>query len=335
MSLRVIHEIEEVQWTAFVSRHPNGNIFQTPEIYKVYKNTLNYEPIVVGVSDNDCPLLGIVVGVIQKEANGLIGKLTSRSIIFGGPLVREGNPEVMDLLLKGYNEKIKRKVIYTQIRNIFNQNNYRKIFEQNGFRYEAHLDILIKLDVSPDELVNRINREKRRNLTKSKNKGAQFREITSREELLTGLSLIRSTYKRVKIPLPDFSLFISAFDTLYLLGYVKIFGTFSESKMIGIRILLTYGDLVYDWFAGSDEEYKNMYPNDFLIFNILLWGTGEKYSVFDFGGAGKPNVPYGVREHKMKFGGDLVEFGRFEKTHNPLLMKLGTMGFKLYKKLKH
>jgi len=26
-------------WSAFVYNHPNGNIFQTPEMYEVYKHT--------------------------------------------------------------------------------------------------------------------------------------------------------------------------------------------------------------------------------------------------------------------------------------------------------
>ena len=36
-----------------------------------------------------------------------------------------------------------------------------------------------------------------------------------------------------------------------------------------------------------------------------------------FGGAGKPDKPYGVRDYKLKFGGQLVNWGRFEKVHKP------------------
>jgi hypothetical protein len=36
----------------------------------------------------------------------------------------------------------------------------------------------------------------------------------------------------------------------------------------------------------------------------------------------------------LKFGGELVEFGRFEKVHNKLLMKIGESGFVLYKLIK-
>ena len=59
----------------------------------------------------------------------------------------------------------------------------------------------------------------------------------------------------------------------------------------------------------------------------------EAFEVFDFGGAGQPNVPYGVRDHKMKFGGDLVNLGRFEIVHNRFLYELANFGFKMKKKL--
>ena len=45
-------------------------------------------------------------------------------------------------------------------------------------------------------------------------------------------------------------------------------------------------------------------------------------TIFDFGGAGKPVVHYGVRDYKMKFGGKLVNYGRLTLVHNPIKMKL-------------
>jgi len=40
-----------------------------------------------------------------------------------------------------------------------------------------------------------------------------------------------------------------------------------------------------------------------------------------------------VRDHKLKFGGDLVGFGRFQKVHQPLLYKIISMIFKIYRKI--
>jgi len=101
--------------------------------------------------------------------------------------------------------------------------------------------------------------------------------------------------------------------------------------MIGFRAVLCYKDLIYDWYAGSSDNNLDKYPNDFLPWKIMEWGHNNGYRIFDFGGAGKPGVPHGVRDYKLKFGGKLVEFGRFENIHNRLLLKIGKLSLLLYR----
>ena len=81
-------------------------------------------------------------------------------------------------------------------------------------------------------------------------------------------------------------------------------------------------------------EYYNKYPNDLIPWEVFLWGKEHGFELFDFGGAGKPNKPYSVRDYKLKFGGELVNYGRFEKVHKPLLMEMGKTGLKIWQKLK-
>ena len=51
-------------------------------------------------------------------------------------------------------------------------------------------------------------------------------------------------------------------------------------------------------------------------------------------GAGKPDDSYGVREFKAKFGGQLVEHGRFQNIINPFLYEVGKLGVKIMKNLR-
>ena len=118
-------------------------------------------------------------------------------------------------------------------------------------------------------------------------------------------------------------------------GHVKFFGAFCESKMIAGQVRLCYKDTVYAWYAGSDSGYFQKRPNDFLLWNVILWSKENNYKVFDFGGAGKPNVPYGVRDYKLKFGGELVNYGRFEKVHQPVVMFMSSIGLKFWKLIKY
>ena len=66
----------------------------------------------------------------------------------------------------------------------------------------------------------------------------------------------------------------------------------------------------------------------------MQYGSSHDLRRFDLMGAGKPDEPYGVRDFKSEFGGQLVEQGRFLYISHPLLYKIGTLGVKLLKKKK-
>ena len=54
------------QWSEFVLNHPQGNIFQTPEMAEVYRRTKNYEPVTLAAfnTKNDLPFI-IIKGYLK------------------------------------------------------------------------------------------------------------------------------------------------------------------------------------------------------------------------------------------------------------------------------
>ena len=97
----------------------------------------------------------------------------------------------------------------------------------------------------------------------------------------------------------------------------KFFLAKHKDTYIGARVVLTYNNVIHDWYAGSLNNASSLYPNDYLVWYILKWGVENNYKLFDFGGAGKPDVEYGPREFKRRFGGDLVNHGRHTYIHSP------------------
>ncbi|RLI52815.1 MAG: GNAT family N-acetyltransferase, partial [Candidatus Thorarchaeota archaeon] len=73
-------------------------------------------------------------------------------------------------------------------------------------------------------------------------------------------------------------------------------------------------------------------PNELLMWHILRWGVENGYRVYDFGGAGKPDEEYGVRDFKAKFGGKLVCYGRNTCEHAPFLLKISQIGYQLVRR---
>ena len=320
------------KWNDFVINHPKGNIFQSPEMYEVYLNTENFEPVFLVVTSNNDDVLGILLAVIQKEYSGILGNVSSRSIIIGGPLIKNNDCEILKLVLKAYNTKIKNRVVFSQFRNLWNWREFKNIFQEAGFIYDSHLDILIDITKDEDEIWTSLDSKARNKIRKAKKTEIEFKVLTPTDELVDKSYLIlQDIYRNAKIPLANIGLFRSCKKVLSDKNMIKYFCAIKDNEIIGVRIGLLYKNMIYDWYAGSLKEFYKFNPNDFLPYSTLVWGHNNKFEVFDFGGAGKPNVPYGVRDHKMKFGGQLVEYGRFEKVHKPKLMAIAKAGLELYK----
>ena len=94
------------------------------------------------------------------------------------------------------------------------------------------------------------------------------------------------------------------------------------------------GKAIYEFYVcGLDEEYKEQYPSVMATWSAMEYANQNNIPVFDFMGAGKPYEQYGVREFKARFGGELVEYGRFLKINNHLLYNLGKTWIKVEKNL--
>jgi serine/alanine adding enzyme len=327
------NRIDKDKWSAFVLGHPNGTIFQTPDIFDVYLATKNYEPVVVASTDKN-ELNGILVAIIQKEYPGLVGWLTARSIIWGGPLAKENNPEIIASLLEHYDRLVKHKAVYSQFRNLFDMNTASGLFIRLGYYHEEHLNILIDLNPSEEQLWKGIHSKRRNEIRKAEKEGVTVDEINNPDNIRRSYSILKEVYQRAKLPIPDQSLFNNAFKILGSKGYMKVFGAFYQKKLIGTMYVFSYHKRIYDWYAGSFRDYYKKHPNDLIPWVVIKKSKAQGFSVFDFGGAGKPGMPYKVRDYKQQYGGEVMNFGRFEKINQPFIYNISKLAFKIWQKLK-
>ncbi len=332
--MKVVREIERKKWSDFVCNHPHGNIFQTPEMYEVYKETTNHQPIFLAVINEKNKILGTLLSVVQQEYKGYFGTLTARSVIWGGPLVENDDEQVFRLIIKEY-EKISRKMaLYSQFRNLWNIEKFSDSFRNFGYYFEDHLNIIIDLNKPENILWKEVHPKKRNRIRRAYKERTYMQELVSLSDIDSMYEILHKVYKNAKMPIADKSLFVAAFEILAPLGMIKYFGAFNNKKIIGARCILAYRETLYDWYAGSRKEFNNKYPNDLLPWEIFKWGKERGYTIFDFGGAGRPDKKYGVREFKKKFGGELIKYGRYEKIHQPMKFKIAKAGFKLWQRLK-
>jgi lipid II:glycine glycyltransferase (peptidoglycan interpeptide bridge formation enzyme) len=316
----------------FVFQHPNGNFFQSMDAFRFYQSVDYYNPILIVAMDNE-DVVGSLLAIIISEGKGLKGFFSRRGIIWGGPLVEDENADVYYLILNEFNKIAQKKAIYTQFRNLYDLNREKLNFSRQNWLFQEHLNIIIDLSQSEENLWKDVHSKRRNEIRRAEKEGTSFRVLENKSELSVTYTILKEVYDRAKLPLPDYRFFETAFDLLAPNNF-KIFLGLNEGKIIGTMYILCFKDIMYDWFAGSYQAYYKKYPNDLIPWKVFLWGKKNGYNEFDFGGAGKPGVPYGVRDYKKKFGGKFVNYGRFEKIHNPFLYQFGKLGLKAWQRFK-
>ncbi len=326
MNVKDINMIESEEWNRFVEHHPQGNVFQTKEMYEVYCRTSNNSPIALAVEDCGA-IKGVLLAVVITNGSKLLAPLTARSILNGGPLAVDNDEKVLELLLTEYKKRLPWYVVYSEIRPVYNMSSLEIFLKKFGFKRIGHYNIMLDLNKEINDLWGQMHKERRRNVNHALKMGLVFKEVTANDEVLHISNLIQKTYNRKRVPFSSQDMFAPLSG--FMKQHVRFFAAYFGDKMIAGQVRLCYGDMVYAWYAGSDESCLKLRPNDFLMWNVICWAHDNGFGVLDFGGGGEPGVPYGVRDYKLKYGCELHEFGRFLLKHHPLIYTLG----KLYSKI--
>ncbi len=320
------------QWQALVDASPTATWFQTPEAYDFFASLPEMmTPFVVAVEEND-RLTGVVVGYITHETNVVKQFFTRRAIVVGGPLLAADiSDEALAQLLAAVTKKLKHRAIYIETRNFNDYSRWRSVFERCGFAYQPHLNFHV--DCSSLEVVDgNLGRGRKRDIRTSLRDGAVIVENPTPAQVAEFYEILHHLYTtKVKTPLFPFNFF----EKLYASPSGRILLVELNGKIIGGTVCVCLeGKAVYEWFVcGIDGVYKNIFPSSLATYAGIRYAAQHAMPIFDMMGAGTPDEDYGVRDFKARFGGQLVEFGRYLYLCNPLMYKIGKFGVKILKKI--
>ncbi len=335
-AMEVVHHLDENAWHDFVFPNKYANIFHTPEMFQVFNLARNHQPKLSAIVDKDKKILALLPTVQVTVLNGLLRRMTTRSISYGS-ILSSTDPvgkQALDLLLQAYSEEAGRSSLFSELRNLSDMSMFQKEFSQAGFVYEDHLNYLIDLNNSPEQILQNIGSRTRQHIRRGLRKGIVVVECMSdRNQLNTWYDIIKMTYKGARIPLADISLFEAAFDILYPRKMIKFLLARIGTEYVAASAEMLFKDVIYGWYGGMNREFSKYTPNELLMWHILEWGASNGYKVYDFGGAGKPEEESGVRDFKAKFGGQLVCYGRYTKVHQPNLLKWSERGYKIFQQM--
>lgn len=334
MSVEIVRRLELIQWKSFVDSHPQGNIFHTPEMFQVFARTPRHQSTLWAAVNGDNIPLALLSPVQIAFTDGPLCRFTTRAVAYGSVLCapgREGK-EALIKLLSAYKEEVRGKALFTELRNLSSIESIQPILQKQGFKYEDHLNYLINLNRSSEDIFQSIGRRTRKNIRRGLRKREVIvEEARDKKQVAECYALLRDTYREARIPLSPFSLFENAFELLCPKGMARFSLAYIGETPVATSVELLYKNVIYGWYGGVDRTYSSYVPNELLMWDILKWGAEKGYHMYDFGGAGRPEEDYGVREFKAKFGGEMVCFGRNTCVHSPFLFPLSKLGYRVYR----
>jgi len=333
--MRILRSLDEITWRSFVSEHPLGNIFHSPEMFQVFARAKGHDPLLWATVDENARPLALLFPVQITLFPGPMRSLSTRAIVYGSVLY-ETSPkgeEALEFLLRSYAQETK-GVLFTEMRNLTDLCQIQPMLQACGFRYEEQLNYLIRLDRPAEEVLQDIGQRTRKRIRHALRKGELvIKEVERRGELSLFYDLVSRSYAAARVPLAHRSLFEAAFDLLYPKGMVKFLLAWIGQDCVAASAELIYKDMIFGWYSGVDRCFSSYAPNELLMWHILEWGANNGYRVYDFGGAGRSYEKYGVRDFKAKFGGDLVSYGRNAFVHSPRILAISKIGYQAYRRL--
>lgn len=355
ISIRTYSEIDKQNWKSLVETSPVATWFQTDEAYRFYQSVNDMCAFAYGVVEED-KLVGVIVGYTTQEKCKFKQYFTARTIIIGGPLLAEDiSDEALAVLLKAVKEckvesvkckgtengkadalfsrlitlsPLRLTPIYIETRNLHDYSRWKSVFEANGFAYQPHLNIQVACNPH-----HQMSEQRIRQVRKAMKNGVEICQAQSEQEIRDWYQILKRLYrKKVRTPLWSEEFFLQ----FYRNGVGKYLLMKYDGKIIGgMMCPILEGKTIYEWYVcGLDEDFHECYPSVVTTYAAIEYAKEHGLPLFDFMGAGKPNVPYGVRDFKMEFGGELIEHGRYLHICKPLLYKIGKWGVKLLKILK-
>ena len=329
--LNNVNEIDVNQWDDLIKHSNVATWFQTKIAYQFYESLPNIMiPFVIALA-KDNVLRGLVVGYITQEKNPIKQLLTRRAIIIGGPLLANDitNQEV-ELLMSATRKSLKGKAIYIETRNFNDYSAWKEGFIASVFEYVPHLNFHVNT-TSKEIIEGNLSKSRKRDIRVSFRDGSVIVNNPTIEQVRSYYTILADLYK-TKVKLPLFPL--EFFEKLYELESSRFLLVEYNGEIFGGTVCVCLQNkTMFEWFVcGKDGVVKNIFPSEVATYAGLKCSVDDNCAKFDMMGAGSPNVKYGVRDFKSKFGGQLVENGRYLCVLNKLSYSLGKLGVKLLKK---
>ena len=325
MKVKIIENIED--FPQFEAQ----NVFQTKEWMHLFEKEDDTKVVIFAVYANaqldairnmENPQLLLLQPVtIQRFVKWLPWRVGAHAVAWREPwkaknITDKEAQQLFEVLQKAINQYCRRKAIYIEYRHFSENNIYHLIFNaQRSTLKLPWFNIYQKFNAGESVDVE-MNKSKRKQLRQSFEAGVNIELNPNDDEIREWYVLLQKLYRRIHRPLPSLQVFLKLNNS----GIGKVFVVKYQNKVIsGSAILYLLSkeknsQLFYDWYRASIKEpIEGVYPSVVSTWQAMQLVAKMGGGTFDVMGAGPRNKPYGVRNFKLTFGGELTPEYRYRK----------------------
>lgn len=318
MSIVEIPITDSVRWNDAVRRVPDYEAFYMNEYLRAFQLQNSGEPLLIVYSnDGDYAVNAIFrrdvarcapfAGKIEQNTyfdlstpygyGGFIGTITD-----GDALEREWNAYCVS---KGYICEFVRFHLFSQYRTMFSG------------KTETHTHNVVRdLELPLDEMWMDFKSKVRRNVKRANQYGLEMIVDQDGEMLPDFLRIYYGTMERTNAN-DEFFFSEEFFRTLNeMRDNVTYFHATYQGKVISSELMLRGNENGYFYLGGTDSEYYEMRPNDFLKYEIIKWAKEHGLKRYILGGGyGSDDGIFEYKKHLAPNG--IVDFWIGKKIFDP------------------
>lgn len=310
------------EWSKLVESCKQPDIHFTPEYMKIFEEKIGGKAMMF-VSYDVTGKNFVLYPFFKRRINDL--KIFSSykeeffDIIspwyFGGPLLyaEENKIEAINCFLQNFQIFARENNIitgFTRLHPLFGICKDFVNLAEGEYKYDVYY---INLKQSENDIWNNFKKSNRNAINAAKRNNIVINFSISDDELKTFFELYNKSMKRIDAD--DFYFF--SFDFFKKIkqnlkdNMIIATALYKEIPISSSLFLFKYG-IVHYWLSGSDPRFRNLYPNNLLLYEAIKWSKSSSNETFLLMGGSNKNL----RSFKESFSKTKTGFYTINKIYN-------------------
>lgn len=284
--LKEISIQEEELWDSIVKKFKNYDVFYLNAYARTFQSQGEGEPVLFYYEDSEVKMMQVAMKRDIAELPIFKGEIKGEALYdlvtpygYGG-FWAEGS--ITKKAVREYGRHCIQKGYVCEFVRFELFSNYHEMYEGN-IESRSH-NIIRTLDISLDSMMMDFEHKVRKNIRKAERSGLEFYVDEDGEYLEDFLNIYYDTMKRTNA-MENFYFERDFFDILNMLGRHKaFFHVLFEKKVISTELVVYGKENAYSFLGGTNSDYFDLRPNDFLKFGIITWAKEKGLKNFVLGG---------------------------------------------------